>query len=169
LDATGVRARRIEDAPESRYLNREVAFLDHGIRPDGAHDLVLRDKSAVPFDQHADHVERAGANGDRHERSVLIPPEQPARAPVEAEISELKDVRRDQRIHVCLPLCRAIGSITMGRGTVAGMASHVASSPSERQQAIGRSPIWKDLEDFSSLAWRFRAAGGNGGRTTATE
>jgi hypothetical protein len=87
----------IEDVPKRRDLNDQVIILDYRPRPDGNHDLVLRDQIPLPLDQHAEHVERARADRHRHENTTFTPPEQAA--PVETETPEQENVGRGECVH----------------------------------------------------------------------
>jgi hypothetical protein len=49
----------IEDTPDRRYMDRQVAFLDHGIRPNGLHDLVLGHEFTGSFQEEEENVSRS--------------------------------------------------------------------------------------------------------------
>jgi hypothetical protein len=69
-------------------LDVEVAILNRPSPPDDLDDLISRDEVAWLLDQHAENVERPAADHQRHENTLLIPPEQHAATPVKAEILE---------------------------------------------------------------------------------
>src|SRR5205807_8407262 len=89
----------IEDPAKCRYLNGEVAVLDHCSWPDGSDELVFRDQISCARDEHAEDVEGARADYDWNEAAVLFRPEQAAPAPVEPDAFEQEDVGRDERVH----------------------------------------------------------------------
>ena len=70
-------------------------------RPDGSHDLVLRDELPVGGNQHTKHIERACADRDRDKHPAFIPPEQTA--PVEAKAFEQKNLASGERLHAAFP------------------------------------------------------------------
>src|SRR5262249_9173518 len=72
LDTTAVGPTLIEDAAKRCDLNGQVVILDDGFRPDGSHDLVLRDEIAVSLDKYTKHVQRARADYGRSKNAALI-------------------------------------------------------------------------------------------------
>src|SRR5260370_31256424 len=56
LDAARLWLPVVEDATKRGDLDGQVVVLDHRSRPDGSHDLLLRDEITVALDKHTEHV-----------------------------------------------------------------------------------------------------------------
>jgi hypothetical protein len=55
-------------------MHLQIVFLDHGVRPYAAHDLVIRDQGSLRADQQLENVECAVANAQR----LAVNPDLPA-------------------------------------------------------------------------------------------
>jgi hypothetical protein len=99
----------IEDTAECRDLDRQIAFLDHGLGPNGGNDVVPRNEPAVPLQQDTENIERP--RSDRHwYEAVVINPKETAAAPVETEILKQEDTGSSGCIHPFVPTGRKIRS-----------------------------------------------------------
>ena len=56
--------RSIQNAAQRRNLHRQVGILNRRSRPDGLHDLILRNEIAGAFDKHAEDIEGARADSN---------------------------------------------------------------------------------------------------------
>jgi hypothetical protein len=54
-----------QGSPQPSNLNPQIAFLDDGIGPDPAEELVLADKFARTLDEYSQNLERAAAQAYR--------------------------------------------------------------------------------------------------------
>jgi hypothetical protein len=66
LNAAIAVATTIEGTAERRYMDRQIAFLDHGMRPNGLHDLVLTHELARPLQEEEENVSRSPSQRDGH-------------------------------------------------------------------------------------------------------
>src|SRR5271163_2769728 len=65
LNAAAVGAIAVEDAAQSRNLNREVVVLDDRPRPGGGHDLVTTEENARAIGEDGEYIKCARADRDR--------------------------------------------------------------------------------------------------------
>src|SRR6516165_7211582 len=72
LDAASARVLFIEDRAERRDLNEEITLRDSHLRPDGGHDLFLRNGVASPFNQQGEKVERPRPDRDRRGGAMIV-------------------------------------------------------------------------------------------------
>ena len=103
LNAAPFRSSLIENPAERGDLDGQVGVLDHRPPPDGRHDLFFRDQFARPLDEHAQNIERAGADRQRNKNTVLVAPGQTLTVPIEAKFVEQENVGRGEHAH-CLPV-----------------------------------------------------------------
>src|SRR5215467_12708526 len=66
----------------------QVAFLDHGIRPNGLHDLVLGHEFTRSFHEEEENVSRSQPQRDRYLRAVLRNAHQFAGRQLQSELVE---------------------------------------------------------------------------------
>src|SRR5262245_7052341 len=78
-----------EDFSESRYLHRNVCFLDKLILPYELHQLVLGDNAAAVFDKHHQQVESFCVERNRFPGASQLPARR-----VEPIFPEIEDVAR---------------------------------------------------------------------------
>jgi len=99
LDATALQLPVIKEPAERRDLQVKIVVLDHYRRPDESDDLVPRQEFPCSPDQHAENVERARADRDRHEDTALVAPGQAA--PIETKPFELENIVHGERVPPC--------------------------------------------------------------------
>jgi len=58
LDAAASCSPLVENPAKRRDMNRQIVVFDHRFRPDGVHDLVLRDQIALMCHEGIEHRER---------------------------------------------------------------------------------------------------------------
>ena len=95
LDAASPIAAMIENAAKRQDLDREVAVRDHDARPDGSHDLGLRNEPAMPSDEHGEHVKRARPDRHRNKSTVLVGAKQTTAPPIETKPLEFENPAAD--------------------------------------------------------------------------
>ena len=105
-----------QNLSQGRHLDPQVAFVDHGRRPDAAHDLIFCDEGAAGLQQHDQKVEGAAAELDglaigeqlAGARKDLKPPEPNDGLALIAVRFKLLDARLIRGIQRSLPgaLCR---------------------------------------------------------------
>ena len=72
LNVAAVGPSLVEDPAECGDLDRQIGIFDHRAPPDRRHDLFFGYEFARPFDEHAQDIERAGADGYRYEDAGFI-------------------------------------------------------------------------------------------------
>jgi hypothetical protein len=79
-------------------MDRQVAFLDNGIRPNGLHDLALGHELTGPFQKEEENVSRSQPQRDRRFRAVLGDAQQFARQQFESELVENQRPRHHEHL-----------------------------------------------------------------------
>src|SRR6516164_4406112 len=107
LNAPPLRPPLIENPAKRRDLNGQIGIVDRRTRPNGPHDLVLRDESTRPLDQHLKDIKRPHTDRYRNENAVFVLTKKPAVAAIEPESLEQENVGRDGHVQASRASARA--------------------------------------------------------------
>lgn len=98
-DAAGARSALVEEPTKRGDLHVQIAIFDDRSGPYGSDEIIPRHELRCSTNQHAENVERARADRNRHETAALVAPEQRAGLPVETEGLEQEDAVHGERPH----------------------------------------------------------------------
>ena len=106
LNAASFRSALIENPAERRDLDGQLAFSTTERRQTAAMISSFVTSWPASLDEHAQNIERAGADGQRNEDTALIAPRQALTAPIEAKFVEQEYFGRAEHVPR-LPVLRA--------------------------------------------------------------
>jgi len=113
LDAASFGAVGVNYPAQRRYLHDQVVLFYRHVRPHSAHEFVAGDQITVALEQDRKYVQRTRPEWKGAPDAAIVPPRQPAAAPIEAEAFKLECVGCGERIQVTVRLWWA-GAVPKG-------------------------------------------------------